>query len=50
MKKSKKRKLQFRRVRHFKILWEMIDFIEKNNIRNFNSEFCEYKKVFVLHY
>lgn len=48
MKKNKK--LRFRRVKHFKVLVEMIRFIERNHIRNFNSEFCEYKNEFVLHY
>ena len=50
MTRNKNKKGQFRRMRKFKTVNEMVDFIERNNIRNFNSVFCEYKKEFVLYY
>ena len=50
MKKKETKKLRFRRVKKFKKLIEMTNFIEKNHIKNFDSNFLEAKQVYVLHY
>ena len=50
MKNNRKQTLQFKRTKRFRTINKMIKFIERKNIRNFNSEFSENQQIYILYY
>lgn len=50
MKNAKKQTLKCKRKKQFGTLEEMADFIKKNHIRDFDSEFSEKHQVYILRY